>query len=98
MVKTRTQDQQIPRHAGREHRHPNAQDQRSSKVLALGGKGEKADVPGGLPPAAPALLLLCSLGGWTDGGVGDGNLEEVRQSPDHQVESTLLKDMWVRQE
>ena len=32
------------------------------------GKGEEVDVTGGMPPAAPALLPLCSLGGWTAGG------------------------------
>ena len=63
-----------------------------------GGKWEEADVPGGMLAAAQALIPIYRLGGLTDGGVGDGNLEEVRQSPDHQVESTLLKDMWVRQE
>ena len=56
------------------------------------------DVPGGMPPAAPALLHLCCLGGWTDGGGGDGNLEEVSQLRGHQVEATLLEDVWIRQE
>ena len=65
---------------------------------AEGGKSEEADVPGGMPPSAPALPPLCRLGGWTVGGGGDGNLEEVRQSPGHQVEATLLKDVWIRQE
>ena len=41
--------------------------------------------------------LFC-LGRWTAGGGGDGNLEEVSQSPDHQVEATLLEDVWIRQE
>ena len=60
--------------------------------------GEEADVPGGMPPSAPALLSLFGLGGWTDGGGGDGNLEEVSQSPGHQVEANLLKDVWIPQE
>ena len=63
-----------------------------------GEKGEEADVPVGMPPAAPALLPLCRLGGWTDGGGGDGNPEEVIQSPGHQVEAIQLKDVWIRQE
>ena len=46
-------------------------------MLAGDGKGEELDVPIGMPPAAPALLPLCSLGGWNAGGGGDGNLEEV---------------------
>ena len=46
-----------------------------------GRKGEEVDVPGGMPPAAPELLPLCCLGGWTAGGGGDGNLEEVIQYP-----------------
>ena len=66
-------------------------------MFTVGEKGEEADVPGGMPLAAPALLPLCRLGGWTAGVRGDGNLEEVSQSPGHQVEATLLKDVWVRQ-
>ena len=62
-----------------------------------GGKWEEADVPGGMPPAAPALLILCRLRGWTSGGGGDGNLEEVSQLPGHQVEATLIKDVCIRQ-
>ena len=42
---------------------------------------EEADVPGGMSTPAPELLPLCNLGGWTDGGGGDGNLEEVSHSP-----------------
>ena len=56
------------------------------------------DVPGGMTPEAPELLLLCSLGGWTAGGEVNGNLGEVSQSPGHQVEATLLEDVWVCQE
>ena len=56
------------------------------------------DVLGCMTPAAPALLLLCSLGGWTDGGVGDGNLEEVSKWPGHQSEATLLEYVLVRQD
>ena len=63
-----------------------------------GGKGEEADVPGGMPLADPVLLPLCRLGGQTAGGGGDGNIEDVSQSPGHQVEATLLKDTWIRQE
>ena len=63
-----------------------------------GGEGEEADVPGGMPPAVPALLPLYILGGWTDGGGGDGNLEEVSQSPGHQMEETLLEDVWIHEE
>ena len=62
-----------------------------------GGKGEEADVPGGNPPEAPALLPLCRLGGWTAGGGGDGYLEEVSQSPGRQVEGTLIEDVWITQ-
>ena len=51
-----------------------------------------------MPPTEPALLPLFRLGEWTAGGGGDGNLEEVSQSPGHQVEATLLKDVWIRQE
>ena len=64
---------------------------------AGGRKGEEEDVPVGIPPAAPALITLFRLGGWTAGGVGEGNLEEVSQSPGHQVEETLLKDVCIRQ-
>ena len=67
-------------------------------MISGGRKGEEADVPGGMPPTAQALLPLCSLGGWTVGGGGNGNLEQVSQSPGHQVEATLLKDVRVRQE
>ena len=63
-----------------------------------GGKGGEEDVPGGMPPAAPELLFLCRLGVWTAGGGGNGNLEEVKNSPGHQVKATLFKDVWVRQE
>ena len=67
-------------------------------MTTIGGKGEEADVPVGMPPAAPALLPLCRLGRWTAGSGGDGNLEEVIQLHDHQVEATLLEDVWIRQE
>ena len=63
-----------------------------------GGKGEEADGPGGMPPEAPKLLPPFRLVGWTAGGGGDVNPEEVSQSPGHQVEATLLKDVWIRQE
>ena len=71
--------------------------QSTGEVPTGGGKGEEADVPGGMPPAAPALLPLCRLLGWTDGGGGNGNLEEVSQLPVYQVEATLLKDVWLSQ-
>ena len=58
-----------------------------------GKKGEETDVPRGMPPAAPALLPLFRLGGWTAGGGGNGNLEEVSQSPGQKVEATLMKDV-----
>ena len=64
---------------------------------AGGGKGGKADLLGGVPPAAPSLLPLCRFVGWTAGGGGNSNLEEVSQLPVHQVEATLLKDVWIRQ-
>ena len=63
-----------------------------------GGKGEEADVPGGMTPAAPALLPLCRLGGCTARGGGDVNSEEVSQSPGHQVEETLIEEVLIRQE
>ena len=63
-----------------------------------GGKGEEKDVSGGLPPAALALLPLCCLGGRADGVGGDGYPEKDSQSPGHQVEAVLLKDVWIRQE
>ena len=63
-----------------------------------GGKGEEAGVLGFIPPEAPGLLPLCRLSGWTDGGGVDVNLEEVSQSPGHQVEATLLEDVLIHQE
>ena len=63
-----------------------------------GRKGEKEDVPGGLPLATSTLLPLCSLGGWAAGSGGDGYPEKDGQSPVHQVAAALLKDVWVRQE
>ena len=32
------------------------------------------------------------------GGGGDDNLEEVSQSPGHQVEENIIKEVWIRQE
>ena len=61
------------------------------------GEGGEVNVPGGMPPAVPELFPLFCLGGWTAGGGGYGNLEEVSQSPGHQVEATLFKDVWIRQ-
>ena len=49
-------------------------------------------------PEAPALLPLFHFCGWTARGGGDGNREGVSQSPGHQVEATLIEDVWVRQE
>ena len=65
---------------------------------AGGGEGEEADVPGGIPPEFQALLPLFCLDGWNAGGGVYGNLEEVSQLPRHQVEATLLEDVWVHQE
>ena len=56
------------------------------------------DLPVGMPTPAQSTLPLCRPGGWTDGGGGDGNLEEVSQSPGHQVKATLIKDVRVCQE
>ena len=63
-----------------------------------GGKGEEADVLGGMPPVAPALIPLYRLGRWTSGGGGNGNLEKVSQSHGHKMEAILLKDVWIHQE
>ena len=81
-------------HIGR----PVAQDEGSREVPVGGGRGREADVPGGMPTSAPALLPLFIIGGWTAGGGGDGNLEEVSHSSGHQVEAILLKDVRIRQE
>ena len=67
-------------------------------MTARGGKGEEADVPVGMPPAAPELLTLCHLGGCTSGGGGNGNPEKFSQLPGHQVEEILLKDVRICQE
>ena len=66
-------------------------------MCAGGGKGEEADVPGGMPPATTELLPLYCLGGWTAGGGDEGNLEKVMESPGHQVEAFLLKDVLIHQ-
>ena len=63
-----------------------------------GGKGEEKYVSGGLPPVTSALLPLCRLGGRAAGCEGEGYPEKDSQSPGHQVEAVLLKDMWIRQE
>ena len=52
---------------------PDSQDEGSSEVPTRGGKGKNTDVPEGMPPAAPTLLPLFRLGGWTAWGGGDGN-------------------------
>ena len=66
--------------------------------MFIGGrKGGEVDVSGGMPPAAPALLHLFLLGGWTAGDGVDRNLEEVSQLHGHQVEATILQDVRVRQ-
>ena len=70
----------------------------TEKCLQEPERWEEVYLPGGMPPAAPVLLPLCHLSGWTAGGGGDGNLEEVSQSPGHKVEVTLLEDVWIRQE
>ena len=44
-------------------------------------------------PEASALLSLCCIGGRAAGGGGDGFTEKVSQSPGHQVETVLLKDV-----
>ena len=55
------------------------------------------DVPGVMPPAAPEFLHFYRLGECTDGGEGKGKLEEVSHWPVNQVETTLLKDVWIHQ-
>ena len=67
-------------------------------MFAGGGKEEQDDVPGGMPQAAQALLPIIRLGVWTTGVGGDGNIEEVIQSPVQQVAAKLLKDVRVSQE
>ena len=67
-------------------------------MLPQGGIGEKEDVSGGLTPVASALLPLYHLGGQAAEGGGDGYPEKDSQSPGHQVETVLLKDVWIRQE
>ena len=62
------------------------------------GKGEEKDISGVLPPATSALLPLCCLGGRAAGSGGDGYFEKDSQSPGHQVEAALLKDVWISQE
>ena len=66
-------------------------------MFAVDVESKEVCVPGGMPLAAPVFLPLFRFGGWTAEGGGDGNLEEVSQSPDHQVEATLLEDMRIRQ-
>ena len=63
-------------------------------------KAERGEynVSGGLPPAASALLPPCRLGGRAAGGGGDGYPEKDSQLPGHQVETVLLKDVWIHQE
>ena len=63
-----------------------------------GGTGEEEDVSVGLPPAASTLLPLFCLGGRAAGGAGDSYPEKDSQSPGHQVESVLLKYVWICQE
>ena len=46
---------------------------------AGGVNGEESYVPGGMPPAAPALIPIFRLSGWTVVGGGNVNLEEVSQ-------------------
>ena len=65
---------------------------------AGGGEVEEADVPGGIPLAAKALLPLCCLGGWTAGCGGDGYLEKNIHLHGHKVAATLLEDVRLRQE
>ena len=91
-------DRQCPRHAGCEHQRPNTQDEGSIEVPARGGKGEEANVPGGMPTAAPELLPLFRLVGLNTGGGGDGNFEKVIQLPGHQMEAILLKYVRIHQE
>ena len=59
-------------------------------MFAGGKKGEEAYVTGGMPLAAQALLPFCLFGGLTAGGGGEINLEEVSQTPGHQVAATVL--------
>ena len=62
------------------------------------GKGEEANVPAGMPPAAQELLPLFCLGGWISGCGGDRYPEEDSQLPGHRVAEILLMDVRLRQE
>ena len=54
---------------------------------------------GGLPPETSALLPLFRLGGFGLLGVeATAFPKKDSQSPGHQVEAALLKDLWIRQE
>ena len=59
-------------------------------MFAGGVEGEEADVTGGMPSEAQALLPLCRLGGGIAGGGGDSNPENFSQLPGHQVAEILL--------
>ena len=63
-----------------------------------GGEGKEADVPGGMTPAAQALLPICFLGGWISGFGGYGYPEEDIYLPRNKVAATLLEDVQLRQE
>ena len=64
---------------------------------ARDGEGEEAGVPLGMPPAAQALLPFFRLGRWNTGCRGGINPEADSPLPGHQVASTLLEDVRVRQ-
>ena len=56
--------------------------------MNVGGEGEEADVPGGIPPAVQALLRLRRLGGRISWSGGDSNPEKVSQFPGQEVAAT----------
>ena len=60
------------------------------------GQPSWAVYQGVLPPETSALLPLFRLGGRAARGGGDGYPEKGSQSPGHQVEAALLKDVWIR--
>ena len=66
---------------------------RGSQVPAHRISVQRPIAPGGVPPATSALLPLCRLCGQAAGGGGDGYPEKDSQSPGHQVEAAILKDM-----
>ena len=73
-------------------------EQVSGEMFPYHGERKKAEVSGGIPPAAPPLYPHRHLGICSTHCVSRGYSKNTRQSPHNQTETTLLLSVWLHKD